>query len=382
MASIRKLEEEATKGGKEVESQGKKVIEFFIGLKREAIGFVAAFYGGRGIADIVGHLTHLDASAARLARTVNASSQEIAKWRIAMQSIGGSAEDADAAIGGLSDTWQDFLRNPGNPPAGLLAAFKQIGLRPEDYDKPIKALEALSRYGRTPGVSGAQFGAVAREFPGMNERMINLLLELDKRLPAAEKVTPAGDGVGTFSEEFIASMTLFDTAANNVARVLLNYFIPAINSLTTLLTKWLAPSGSPEAKKIETDLEKHVHDRFGTPPAWLSRVFGLEPQGPVKKLVPRGDTGIGILSGATGYSIEEGGVVIASGSLTGAKGAAAASSVNNRTTRNSTVSTVNVGTINANLPGVTDAGGFARGLPGAVPYLNSPFGSSSVNSAY
>jgi hypothetical protein len=206
-------------------------------------------------------------------------------------------------------------------------------------------------------------------------------LELDKRLSAAEKVTPAGGGQGPFSEEFIASMTLFSTAANNVARVLLEYFIPAINSLTGLLIKWLAPAGSPEAKKIEQDFDKNLRQHFGVPPRWLSALFGIpgEAYYPPSKYAPRKDTGVGFLADATGVVVEDE-YGVRTFPLAGAKGAAAAANVNNSRSSRSTstqTSTVNIDTINAHLPGVTDAQGFTTGLKGAVPYLGAPF-----NSAY
>lgn len=387
LESLRKLEEQSVKSGKEVEAQGKRILDFFSNLKREALGFVAAFYGGKGIKDIIGHITQLDSSAARLSRTFNTSPHDLALWRIAMRTVGGAAEDADAAIGDLSKTVQDFLLNPANADPNFLAVINRIGLKPGEVTDPIAVLKKLAEFSQTPEMRGhpERFAAVARLLPGMNQPMINLLQELDKRLKAAERVTPKEGGLGAFSEEFIASVALFDTAANNVARVLLDFFVPAINKFTDLITKWIITPGSPEAKKVEKDFDAHLRERFGTPPAWLSRIFGLEPQGPTPKLVPRGDTGIGgVFGGATGYEIVDPktGRIIDSGGFpkTGARGAAAIGSVHNRWHHQASnwSNATHIGTINVNAPNAKDAHGIAGGIKGA---LDTSLG-APANSAY
>lgn len=383
LEAMRKLEEQAVKSGKETESQSKKLLDFFSNLKREAIGFLGAFYGGRGIKDVIGHIVQLDSSAARLSKTFNTSPHDLALWRVAMREVGASAEDADAAIGGLSQAVQDFLLNPANADPNLLAVFNRIGIKPGEVTDPLAVLKKLAEFSQTPEMRGhpERFAAVARLLPGMNQPMINLLMELNKRLTAAEKVTPEGGGAGAFSEEFIASITLFDTAATNIARVLLDFFVPAINKFTELLQKWLILPGTPEAKALDTKFEKDIQQHFGTPPAWLSRLFGQEPQGPPPKLVPRGDTGIGSLADATGWSVEEGGVIIAGGTFpaTGARSAASARSVHNRWHHQaSQTHSTHIGAIHVNAPNAKDAHGIASGIRGALDHsLGAP-----VNSAY
>src|SRR6202051_875714 len=73
LEAFRKTQEAATKGGKDIESQGAKTLEFFINLKREALGLLAVFLGGRGFGEIVHHITSLDSSTERLSRTFGTS---------------------------------------------------------------------------------------------------------------------------------------------------------------------------------------------------------------------------------------------------------------------------------------------------------------------
>ena len=382
VAAMRTLEEQSVKSGKETEAQSKKMLDFFSNLKREALGFLAAFYGGKGIKDVIGHLTTMDASVARLGGTIKTAPEVLAKWRIAMTTVGGTAQDADSAIQGLSDTMQDFLRNPGSPPMGLLNVAKQIGFT-GDLTDPTAFLTALAKYGQT--VPKEQFAAVARDVPGMNQQMIYLLLELNKRLTAAEKVTPKGGGLGEFSEEYIASIALFDAAANNLARVILDKFVPAINSFTGLFTQWLAQPGSPEAKAAEEKLNKDIVKKLPNKKSASALLHGdpVALATGFANWIDYGLWGLPTPGNPAGTSPKGKGNPFGSGETlmpTGAKGSAAVSNVSNSRTRSSNTNTeVNIGTVN--LPNVTDAPGFVSGIKKKYtePYV-SP--GASMNSAY
>lgn len=377
--ALKKLEEQAVKSGKEAEGQSKKLLDFFANLKKEVLGFLAAFYGGKGIGEMVQHITRLDASAARLAPTINTNVEALAKWRIMFREMGFSAEEADANLSSVAETLQDFARHLDQPPMAMLNVLRRIGMVGET--DPDKILTRMAELART--MPPAQFAPIARDM-GLSRGMIQLLADprFEQLQKAAEALTPKGGGLGAFSKDFITAIGKFDVAAENLARVLLDWFVPAINSLTGLLTKWLAPPGTVEAKKIETDFDKHLREHFGPAPQgpgwdWLRGLFGVEPLGNPPKMVPRGDTGIGgVFGGATGFQVEEGGVVVNSGVFTGAKGAAAVSSVNNSrsTTRSSTMTNeTNINTINVQTQ-ATDAPGVAKGISGALKgSLSAPF---------
>lgn len=394
MAAVQKLEEQAVKSGKETEAQSKKMLDFFSNLKREAIGLVAAFYGGKGLKEVISHITNLDSSTERLSRTFGVSTHDLALWQIAMQQVGGSVEDARSAIGGLQAAVQQFLLT-GSPDPGMLSVFNRIGVAPGDQTNPLKILEALSRFSQTPGMREhpERFAAVANLLPGMNQGMINLLSEGPKKLKefldAAEKTGAATKETGLASERFIKSLALLEAASEGLARVFLEKLIPAMDSLANLFPKFLVSPGTPEARAVEKDFNKHLEQHFGTS-RWLwEMLFGpktaAEMFGPAAaKTVPRGDTGIGgVFGGATGYQIIEGGVVTGSGVFppTGAKGAAAVSNVSSSSNRSSTrtsTSETKIGDVYVNAPNATDSRGIASSIKG---HLSDSLG-APVNSAY
>lgn len=390
LAAFKKTQEEAEKTGKNVEAQGKKILNFFSDLKREALTLMAVFLGGRGIKEAVMHITNLDASTERLSRTFGVSTHDLAIWQSILEQVGGSAEDARSVIGGLTSTIATFHQT-GVLDQGLLNVWQRLGLSTADREDPIKILKALAAYSQRPGVTGPMFAAFANQVPGMTPKVIDALNQgkLQEYIDAAERAGVGSKESGEHSQAFITSLSLLETASLNVVRVMEEWLIPVIKSLTELFRGWLIEPGSPEAKALDTKFNEDLKKTFShhgaktmgnVSNAFASWVDGLVGVPTVPKR-SRGDTGIGIFSGATGYSIEEGGLVIDKGTI-GAKGAAATSSVvNDRSSRSTSTNSnsVTIDTINMHLPRATDAAGVARGLNDAIS--NQSFGASANSGA-
>lgn len=394
MEAFKKTQEAAAKGGKDIESQSKKTLEFFVNLKREALGLLAVFYGGRGFGEIVHHITSLDSSTERLSRTFGVSTHDLALWQIVLQQVGGSVEDARSAIGGLASALAEF-QVTGVPNTGLLSLLTKLHL-PANTSDPTKILTALSALSQEPEMRAdpRRFAVWANMVPGMNQGMINALIEgpakLKEMLDAAEKAGAATKETGLASERFIKSLALLETASTNVARVMLDYLVPAMDALTTLLPKWLVTPGSSEAKTIDKKFTQDVEKHFGNSRALIELLMGPRTaaeiyDGPQPDRRPRrrgGGGGIEVLETATGFEVTENGVVIAGGALSGgAKSAAAARSTHNRWHHQSSnwSSNTKIDTINVNVPNARDARGIASGIKDAIgsESLGAP-----LNSAY
>lgn len=396
--ALRQLEQQATKSGKETESQSKKLLDFFVNLKKETLSFLGAFYGGRGVADVVEHLTRMDASLSRVASISNVSQEALAKWRIAVRLMGGEASEADEAISSLNQAMFAAARNP----AGNIDFIKSMGIiqqrfgiRPEEMHDPISILTAIARgAANNPIYQGqegrSRFVSDLQGIPGLSQNMIFLLLELQKRLSEAAPLVPAGGGEGPFSKEFISATNRFEVAAENIARVVLDWFVPTIESLGKLIESFLHPEGG--SQKAYGDLQDKLRSKFGTPSnprtdlmekwfptvnamfdvlfggGWAALYRDLHKIKPATAAAPSLDTAVGFHGG------------IESLILPGAKGAAAVSNVHNSrssTDQSSSTSTTNVGNIHLNFPNVTSPTGVGNAVRGAV---NSPSIGASANS--
>jgi len=393
MAAFKKTQEELAKAGTETEAQGKKLVEFFVTLKRELLGFFALAAGGRGLKELVGHVINLDASTERLSFSFGASTHELAVWQSAMRQAGGTTEDARGAILVLVGAMRDFLLNPQQG-APWLATLTRLGVAPQDRMNPFKVMETIERQAatlKTPD-QRADFSALLRTLPAMNQNMINLLLDGSKKYrDSAEKTFLTTEETGIASKKVIASLALLEDATTGVARVFLDTLIPAMDKLTALLPSWLKPGGKEiDFEKASSDLGALAEEGREGLLTWLhDLVFGPSPSQlstePANKtrIGGGGSGGIETLAGATSYQILEGGQVIGSGTFpVGSRGAAAVSNVRNDRSRSSTTNdhstAINMNNVNLVLPKVTDAASFAKALPGAVSMHQSnaiPFNS-------
>lgn len=384
--AFHRTQEAAVAGAKNIESQGKRTTEYFAGLKREALTLLAVFMGGRGIAEMVNHITNLDASTARLARTFNISTENLAKWQIAVREVGGSAESARSAIGGIAGAVQSAAILQNWDP-NMVALFSRMGLDRSEWADPDKVLSKLAEFGQSPGMKGhpERFAAWAKFMPGMNQDLINLLTDprYNQLMANAAKMTPAGGGIGPESEEFQTRFALFSVAMENVARVVLDKLIPAMDKVTELFTSWVIAPGSAEAEKLEKKLNDDIKKKsfsstakgfadwvdygmWGLPvPSAAGKAGTPEPAGP--RAGRKAVGGIEQFGGITGIQVIEGGLVTYSGPLGGPGAAAVSSTITNRSSRNSaSTSTTKIEIHNINLPGVKDAPSFIGGLDDVI----------------
>ena len=402
LEAFRKTQEAAEKNAKNIEAAGKKIVDVFIGLKREALTLFAVFLGGRGLKEAISYIMRLDASTEQLSRQFDVSTHNLAIWQSVLQQVGGTAEDARSVIGGLTSAVATYHQT-GVLDQGLLNVWQRLGLSVKDREDPIKVLKALASYSQTSGLSGPAFAAFANQVPGMTPAVINALDRgpevLEKYIAAAEKAGVGSKKSGEEAEDFIQDLSLLETATLNVVRVMEDWLIPAMKSLTELFASWVITPGSPEAKGVEdkfnADLEKtkKKHNTANVANAFADWVDGLtggpRPAGapaavgaPVISNPNRATKGNPFEGDITGGSItDEAGNVTYFGPV-GAKGAAATnvnSTDRSSKTSNTTSSTVNIDTINLNLPRATDAGGIASGLHGAIS--NQAFGAPANSGA-
>lgn len=367
--AFKKTQEAAVQGGKNIEAQGKKAAEYLSNLKREALTLLAVVAGGKGVVDMVQHITSLDASTARLARTFNISTEALAKWQIMFREVGGSVESARSVIGGISAAVQTAQITQQWDP-NMVALFSRMGLPREDWGNPDAVLNRLQEFGQSPEMKGhpERFAAWARFMPGMNQDAINLFTdpEFQEIKSGAEALAPKGGGIGPESARFQRSMVLFSTAVDNFVRPILDTFVPAMDKLRELFGVIYNPTGENAAKLHDEASKKSfagVAQGFAN---WVDYgLWGLptpdrDAAGPKSSAKPA-TAAAGGRRGSNAFAPGETitGIQIYSDTV-GARGAASTSTTNNRSSRSTSKTDVTIH--NINLPGVKDAQQFVGSL--------------------
>lgn len=250
--AFKQMLEDARRGGNETEKRGRELGDNIANLKRQALGLVSLFLGGKGVKEFFGYVTNLDAATGRFAKTLDISAQELSAWQAAIKSVGGSAESAGQAIGGLTTDVQRFLLGAGA--GGFVQLFNALDISLTKVNGKLKTADEL-----LIEVAGSQKllaqGSAARQaaflglFPGMNQDMINLLLlgpeELQKRLAQGRRTAPTDNDVKV-AQEYQKAAADLDRAATNLGRaftVLVSS--PAITAMEAFSNLFHALSGKP-----------------------------------------------------------------------------------------------------------------------------------------
>ncbi len=140
MDSLRQMQQQLEKGGKEIDAQGQKTQQFFSTLKTQALGFTAAFLGGRGVKEFVQFVTHADAAVGKLAYTTNMTAKDVSTWQGVLRQAGGTAENASATLQGLTDKLATFaLTGQGD----FLPIFNAMGISMKNANGEMKTAGEL-----------------------------------------------------------------------------------------------------------------------------------------------------------------------------------------------------------------------------------------------
>lgn len=270
-------------GGKEIESQGKKLTEYFEGLKREALTVLALFMGGKGIKEFTSYVTSLDAATARSAYTMNMATKELSAWQGAMEQNGGSAESMTSSMSGLSSEMNKFMLTGQ---ASFLPVLNRLGIGLFDANKNLKTSAdlMLDIADAVKGMDPARAQAFLSMIPGMNPDTVNLLIQgrtaVEGYLAAARQAGGTTNESAEAAKKYQQNLSLLERSATSLGRALTTFLAPAINAVFTSLTKliqgWNITAGSPEAKQLDKDFKASTEKHLGKPQDFLKLFLGPE----------------------------------------------------------------------------------------------------------
>lgn len=289
LESFKRSQDSAIQFGQTIESQGKKIDDVFTSLKREALGFVTLFLGGRSIKNFVSDVTALDAATGRVALTLNMSAREVSAWQGASEQMGGTAQGITAAMQGLSGAMNTFMLTGQGP---FLGVMNHLGLSMFDANKRLKTagemfLEISDAIHKLNESDPARAAATLAMIPGANQDSINLMLR--GRAAIEGLLRASRDAGGTTFEsaeaaaEYQKQLALLDRSATSFGRTLLTLVAPGLtavmDALTKLLNSWRTPSGSPEDKLQNVRIRKGMNRLLGDPKDfvnWFNRLVGQD----------------------------------------------------------------------------------------------------------
>jgi hypothetical protein len=236
LGALRKFQELAIAGGKQIESQGEKTAQFFSTLKRQVLEIGALFLGGRGAKEFLSYITNLDAATGRTAKTLDITAQELSAWQGAARQTGGSVETITGSLQGLSGEMQNLVLTGQ---ASFLPLFNRLGISVFNSNHQLKtSAEILLELAKAmEGVDPARARALLSMVPGMNEQTINLLLKgraaVEGYLDAARKAGVTTKEAAEQAEEYQKQLALVDQAATDLGRTLFNWVAPSITKVMT-----------------------------------------------------------------------------------------------------------------------------------------------------
>lgn len=259
LESIRRTSDDAKKFGDAVESQSKKVFEFFGDLKRAALGVTGLLLGGLGVKEFAGFLTNLDAATARTARTMDISARELSNWQGAAEQLGGTAEGITGTLQGLSSEMNKFALTGQT---GLLGPLTQLGVSLYSANGQMKTSTELmldladAVQGMDPAKARAFLSLIGADQGAIN-LMINGRQALQGYLDAADRAGSTTRESAAAAAEYQRQLALVERSATGLGRSLFTTLAPALTTvlekLTSIATKLREGFiDTPEQKAEET----------------------------------------------------------------------------------------------------------------------------------
>jgi hypothetical protein len=222
LENIRRTTDDAKKFGDAVESQSKKIFEFFGDLKRAALGVTGLLLGGMGVKEFAGFLSNLDAATARTAKTMDISARELSNWQGAAEQVGGSAEGITATLQGFSSEMNKFALTGQT---SLLGPLNQLGVSLYQTNGQLKTSTELF-LDITKAVEGMD-PAKARAFLsliGADQGAINLMINGQAALRGYLNAAAAAGGVteksAAAAQEYQKQVALLNRSLVELVRTL------------------------------------------------------------------------------------------------------------------------------------------------------------------
>lgn len=224
----KRLADEEVSYSREQEDGQKRVEDGVRRLRNETAGFLLMLAGANSLQQFVGNMLSGDAATGRFAANIGMATERVSVWEEVVKRAGGTAQDAQAALGSLSSIFQSYQLTGDNSKAGDLAFF---GLSERDLANPEAALMRIAEI--APTLPQAELSTRLGRLgigPELTAQLAKGRPEIERLVRDIEKVGVATDESAQAAIEFNANMAKIEQTIKATAR-------PAVEQLAETLSK-------------------------------------------------------------------------------------------------------------------------------------------------
>lgn len=168
---LRRTKEETARTTRDMESDGRRAAESFNRLKNEIVGLFLVVAGARSLGGLITDLIHGNAETGRFAANIGLATEEMSAWEGAVRSMGGTAEDARAALAALNAEYTSYMLTGR---AVHEADLNALGISARDLQNPTELAMTLAE--RSEHMDRRQFTARLQRI-GLPDSFIRTLVQ-------------------------------------------------------------------------------------------------------------------------------------------------------------------------------------------------------------
>ena len=194
VAAFKKGKEGAVDFGKSVEESNAKVASSLSVVQKGILGVVAGIAGG-GAIQFVERIVQMDAATGRFAKTIGTSVTNLSTWQYMVKQIGGDAAAATSTLSSLQQELENARQGGGMLEGGFASLLGQAGGSLSDNADTIlrKIQKYLAGQISSGNLKPEQAATFLRRVPGMNQDVLNLMLDDFDRIEKAAHKSAVAD---------------------------------------------------------------------------------------------------------------------------------------------------------------------------------------------
>ena len=219
--ALKKTQDQALRGGKDIEESSKKSMNALGGIKTQALELFAVFTGGKGLIQFAQDTVRTNSQLGRLERNLNISASTMSKWQGVARIFGGDAATMAQTFTTMTDAVEGFKIGAISPLIAEYRALSAAGGTVIDINKGIDQtlLDIASNLAAVNAKNPALAGTLGRRLgidPGLYDILVKGPAEVQKMLdkmaqlePVTKKVTDAAgelerrwNNIGNKAESF------------------------------------------------------------------------------------------------------------------------------------------------------------------------------------
>lgn len=227
----KRLRENSKRSFDEMEKSGERLGETLKGVRNETVSLGLAFLGASSITGLVAQMMTGAAAADRLGQTMGMSTQKVWAWRMAMDSVGGQAGEADSALKTIQNDRMAYRFGQMDGHRGII--YSRLGIGNDDL-KNSNPGDILQKLARAQGSMDPQTYASLLQQIGLPASTIAFLQKgqtgVDKLIGQFEKDGKGQEALAKKTEQLQQSLTTLKSA-------ILDRLVPVLIQIADFLNR-------------------------------------------------------------------------------------------------------------------------------------------------